>query len=51
MRPDVVVVFEEFCHVVESWIVQLECLEETLYLSLRGRFSNGTHDMFHAMGF
>jgi hypothetical protein len=26
-------------------------LEETFYLSLRGRFSNGTHDMFHAMGF
>jgi len=51
MWPDVVVVFEELCHVVESWIVQLEGLPETFYLALRCRFSNGTHDVFYAMGF
>ena len=51
MRADVVVVFEELCHVVESRIVEFECLPETFYLALRCRFSNGTHDMFYAMGF
>lgn len=51
MRPDVVVVFEELCHVVESWIVEFECLPETFYLALRCGFSNGTHDMFYVMGF
>jgi len=51
MWPDVVVVFEEFCHVVESRIVEFECLPETFYLALRCRFSNGTHDVFYAMGF
>ena len=39
-------VFEELCHVVESWIVEFECLPETFYLALCCRFSNGTHDMF-----
>jgi hypothetical protein len=48
MRPDVVVVFEELCHVVESWIVGFECLPETFCLALRCGFSNGTHDMFYA---
>jgi len=49
MWLDLVVVFEEFCHVVESWIVDFECLEESFDLALRGRFSSGTEDMFDAM--
>jgi len=45
----VVVVFSELFYVVESWVVGCECLEELFYLSLRGRFSNGTEDMFYSM--
>jgi hypothetical protein len=51
MRSEIVVVPQEVCHVVESWIVEFECLPETFYLGLRCRFSNGTHDVFYAMGF
>jgi hypothetical protein len=31
MRSDIV--FEEICHVVESWIIELESLEEPFYLA------------------
>jgi len=51
MRSDVVVVFEELCHAIESWIVEFEGLPETFYLALRGGFSNGTEDMLDAMRF
>jgi len=51
MRSDVVVVFEELCHAIESWIVQLEGLPEGFDLVLRCRFSNGTEDMLDAMCF
>ena len=49
MWLDLVVVFEEFCHVVESWIVELEGLEEAFDLALCRRFSNGAHDVLYAM--
>ena len=45
----VVVVFSEAFHVVESWIVEFECLPESFDLALRGGFSNGTRDVFYAM--
>jgi len=51
MRPDVVVVFEELCHVVESWMVEFEGLEEPFDLALSGGFSDGAHDMLYAVGF
>ncbi len=51
MRPDVVVMLEEFGHVVESRIVEFECLPETFNLPLRSGFSNGTEDMLDAMRF
>jgi len=44
-----VVVFDEAVHVVESWIVEFECLPEPLYLPLRCGFSSGTEDMLNAM--
>jgi len=46
-----VVVFSELCGAVESWIVEFERLEESFDLALCGRFSNGTRDVFYAMGF
>jgi len=45
----VVVVFSESFHVIESWIVEFERLEETFDLALRRRFSNGTRDVLYAM--
>ena len=46
----VVVVFSEAFHVVESWIVEFECLPESFDLALRGGFSNGTRDVLcHAL--
>ena len=47
----VVVVFSEAFHVVESWIVEFECLPESFDLALRGGFSNGTVDVLYAMRF
>ena len=41
--------FEKVCNVVESWIVQLECLEESLDLTLCCGLSNGTRDVLYAM--
>ncbi len=49
MRSDIIVVFEEFCHAVESWIVRLEGLEETFDLAPRGPFSSGTGDMLYSL--
>jgi len=49
MRLRLVVVFSELVHVVESWIVGFECLEESFDLALRGWFSNGTLNVFYAM--
>jgi len=46
---DIVVVFEELCHVVESGVVELEGLEESFYFALCCGFSNGTKDMFYAV--
>ena len=43
--------FDEICHVVESWIVQLEGLEEPFCLALHGRLSMETHDVLYTMGF
>jgi hypothetical protein len=40
-----VVVFSEAGCVVESLVVELECLPESFYLSLRCRFSSGTESM------
>jgi len=51
MGSDVVVVLFELCGAVESGIVEFECLPETFDLALCGRFSNGTEDVFYAMGF
>ena len=51
MRSEIVAVLQEVCHVVESWIVEFERLEESFDLALCGGFSNGTHDVFYAMGF
>ena len=45
----VVVVFSELVQVVESWIVEFECLPEAFDLALRGGFSNGTRDALYAM--
>jgi hypothetical protein len=45
----VVVVFLEPVDVVESWVVALEGLEESLYFALRCRFSSGTEHMFDSM--
>jgi len=47
----VVVVFSESVQVVELWIVELEGLEESFDLALRGGFSNGTRDVLYAMCF
>ena len=44
-----IVVFSEAGYVVESWIVEFECLPEPLYLPLRCGFSSGTEDMLDAM--
>jgi len=49
MRPDVIVMLKESGHVVESWIVEFECLPEPFDLPLRRRFSSGTEDMLNAM--
>jgi len=49
MRLDLVVGFEEACHVIESRIVEFEGLEESFDLALRGRFSSGPEDMLDAM--
>jgi hypothetical protein len=51
MRSDVVVVLLEFCHVIESWIVEFEGLEEAFDLALRCGFSDGAHDVLYAVGF
>jgi len=45
----VVVVFSELFHVIESEIVEFECLEESFDLALRGCFSNGTCGVLYAM--
>ena len=45
----VIVVFSEAVHVVESWIVEHECLPEPLYLPLRCGFSSGIENMFNPM--
>jgi len=37
----VVVAFSDAVHIVESWVVALEGLEEAFDLALGGRFSNG----------
>jgi hypothetical protein len=47
----VVVVFSESFHVIESWIVELEGLEEAFDLVLRCGFSNGTPHVLYAMCF
>jgi len=47
----VVVVFSESFHVIESWIVEFERLEEAFDLALGCGFSNGTRDVFYAMCF
>jgi len=44
-----VVVFSELVHVVESWVVGFEGLEESFDLSLRRRFSNGTLNVLYAV--
>lgn len=41
--------FDEPWHVVESWVVQHECLEEALDLALCRGFSNGTMNVLYAM--
>jgi len=43
------VVLSQLFNVVEFWVVELEGLEESFYLALRGRFSNGSHDMLDSM--
>lgn len=45
----VIVVFSEAVYVVESWIVEFECLPESFYLPLRRRFSSGTEDVLYSM--
>jgi hypothetical protein len=44
-----IVVFSESINIVESGVVELEGLEESFYLALGGRFSNGAEDVFYAV--
>ena len=44
-----VVVFFEAVHVVESWVVEFECLPEPFDLPLRCGFSSGAENMLNAM--
>jgi len=44
-----IVVCSELGYVVESWIVEHECLPEPLYLALRCGFSSGAENMFNPM--
>ena len=44
-----VVVFFEAGDVVESWVVEFECLPEPFNLALRCGFSSGTENMLNAM--